>query len=152
MTQPGFYPPDQGPGPVTIQLRGGPAGDPFGDDPVTPPGAQPAAAASNADPFGDDPVTPPADKAPARQVGTGEAAGKGFMNAVSFGTAPAMAGLAEAAVQEYATPVDASGEPTEMPNPAAPIVGAAKLLKNYLSGHPDPDVKDAYERGRQAAL
>ena len=131
---------------------GGQAADPFGDDPTAPPGSAPLASSSNFDPFGDDPVTPPEEKAPAREVSKGEAFGKGAMNAVSFGTAPALAGLAEAAGPEYKTPVDASGAPTEMPNPAAPIVGAAKLLKNYLSEHPDPAVQDAYTRGREAAL
>lgn len=118
--------------------------------------APPAAAGAPKQPAGDPWAgiatdTAPAPKTPAREVGTGEALGKGITEGASFGFAPAVAGLAAAAGPEYQ--IDDPYRPGEKASSAAaPVVGAAKLLSGYFSDHPDPDVKDAYSRGRQAAL
>lgn len=139
---------------IVVHPKGsGPSADPWGDDPVAPPaGAHgPAKAQSGSDPWGDDP-TEPQTKAPTREVGTGEALGKGFTHGASFGFGPAIEGLAAAAGPEYRPKVDEQGNLLETPNPTAPIVGAAKMLHGYLSGHPDPEVQASYTRGREAAL
>lgn len=135
-----------------INQPGAPA-DPYADFPTAPkavPGIKSAAgdgALAN-DPYADFPAEAPKSKTPARQVGTGEAIGKGILEGASFGFAPAITGFAEAAGPEW-TQKETYGETG---NPIAPIVGAAKMLHGYLSGHSDPEVQDAYNRGRQAAL
>src|SRR6266704_3037711 len=98
--------------------------------------------------FGDTPP-PDAPGLPGRETDRAEAGVKGVGNALTFGTSPAIAGLAEAS----GIPSAAEGHPGEIDiNPVRPIVGAVKLLHNWLSEHPDQDVKDAYERGRQNQL
>lgn len=127
--------------------------DPYADFPTAPKTPKAAVAPASADdPYADFPAEAPKAKELARQVGTGEAIGKGLVEGASFGFAPAISGLAEAAGPEYQPKLDDNGQPVETPNPMAPIVGAAKMLHGYLSGHPDPAVQDAYNRGRQAAL
>lgn len=131
-------------------MPGAAGGDPFGADSDAPVAATTKAKpqVQTADPFGADTDEAPQAKPPAREVGTGEALGKGVLEGASFGFAPAITGLAEAAGPEW-TQKETYGETG---NPVAPIVGAAKMLHGYLSGHPDPEVQDAYERGRKAAL
>lgn len=128
----------------------GTGGDPWGDfKPVPSSTAAPPAAQGEAwgdfKPVGDDGQST-AEKP--RQVGSGEALGKGILEGASFGFAPAVTGLAEVAGPEWIQR-ETYGE---MGNPVAPIVGAAKLLHNYFSSHPDPNVTAAYTRGREAAL
>ena len=77
---------------------------------------------------------PAEQPAPEQQVSTGQAIGQGVSNAVGFGLPPVLEGLSEA-----------SGDWKD------PIVGAAKMFANSLSDHPDPEVKKAYERGRERA-
>lgn len=92
------------------------------------------------------PYKPPEPKAPHRDIPTMEAASRGVINSLTFGFAPAIAGLAEASGMPSANP-----DPNEIDvNPVRPIVGAAKLLHSWLSDHPDPAVVDAYNRGRDA--
>lgn len=128
-----------------------PASDPYSAffGPAPPKESNPKAEA--ADPidynamFGKAP--PPDDTPPGRIVGGSEAAVKGIGNALSFGTMPAIAGLSEA------SGIPSAAGPDEVDlNPARPIMGAVKMLHNYLSDHPDPQVRDAYERGRKSQL
>jgi hypothetical protein len=83
---------------------------------------------------------------PARTIAPVEAGGYGVANGLTFGTAPAIAGLAEASgipsVAQAPNEIDFS--------PIRPVVGAAKLLHNWLSEHPDQAVREAYERGRKS--
>lgn len=82
-------------------------------------------------------------KPPAQDDGALSAAGTGAINALTFGSAPAIAGLREAAGTAWSE---------DKLNPFGPVVGAAKMLSNWVSEHPDPAVKEAYERGRSASL
>jgi hypothetical protein len=91
-------------------------------------------------------------QAPAREVGSAEAGFYGLADSATFGLYPAIAGLANASGIPAAEP-----GPGEEPggidvNPIRPIVGAAKMLHNWLSEHPDEAVREAYNKGREAAL
>ena len=130
------------------------APDPFAGFPDAP--VQSAAASQGApsgDPWAAFPDKPPeAAKTSSRDVGTGEAAFHGLADSATFGLAPAITGLANASGIPAAQP-----GPGEEPggidvNPVRPIVGAANLLHNWLSEHPDETVRDAYNKGREAAL
>jgi hypothetical protein len=98
--------------------------------------------------FSDKPPTDQSDQPAPREVDRAESAVKGLGNALTFGASPAIAGLAEASgIPSAAT------NPDEIDlNPVRPIVGAAKLLHNYLSDHPDPEVQAAYDRGRKSQV
>jgi hypothetical protein len=158
----GWVPPPPAPG----APGGGPGGpaeaDPYADFPTAPKGEAkaPTQAAAGADPYADFPTEAPQAQPPSREVGIGEALGKGFTTGASFGFAPAIEGLAAAAGPDYQPKLDQDGNPVEMPNPMAPIVGAAKLIKEYFSDQKLSDlvtgghhaVADAYTRGREAAL
>jgi hypothetical protein len=135
------------PGDVSIKFRDDPFAAHFGDEPpkdAAPP--KPADDSHFEAAFSDKP--PPEEATPTREVGGAESAVKGIGNALTFGSSPAIAGLAEAS----GIP-SAAKNPDEIDlNPIRPIVGAAKVLHNYLSDHPDPEVQAAYERGRKAQL
>jgi hypothetical protein len=147
---------------IVVHPRGAGSADPYADFPIAPKGEAkaPTQAAPGGDPYADFPTEAPQAQPPSREVGIGEALGKGFTTGASFGFAPAIEGLAAAAGPDYQPKLDKDGNPVEMPNPMAPIVGAAKLIKEYFSdqklsdlvtgGH--HDVADAYTRGREAAL
>jgi hypothetical protein len=95
---------------------------------------------------------------PPRDVGTGEAVARGALNAVTFGAAPAIAGLAAAGnatesdpalatAAQQATPAGRTG-----PLPVlSPVVGAVRMLSDWANGHDDPAVREAYQRGRDSA-
>lgn len=93
----------------------------------------------------------PKQKAPQREVGTAEAVGQGAVEGASFGFAPAMAGLREAAGKDVRDFADKN-----LPLPIAlgvkHTVGAARLLADAIGAHSDPEVRASYERGRKAAL
>lgn len=91
---------------------------------------------------------PPTDapKAPHREIPSTEAASRGVINSLTFGFAPDIAGLAEAS----GMPSTAKNDDEIDVNPARPIVGAAKLLHQWLSEHPDPAVVEAYNKGRES--
>ena len=97
---------------------------------------------------------PSAAQKPTREVGTGEAIGKGIASGLSFGAAPAIEGLSEASgdtgqqLVENEAPTEAAGGATLL----KPFIGAAKMLHEHFSDHPDPAVQEAYNRGREAAL
>lgn len=126
---------------------GAPTADPFAGFPD----ALPAEAAKSAgDPFAAFPDAPPkvADKPMGRTVPGEEAATRGLVNSLTFGFGPAIAGLAEASGMP-----SAAKEADQIDiNPVRPVVGAAKLLHGWLLDHPDPEVRAAYDRGREAAL
>jgi len=124
--------------------------DPFADDLDAPArgasGTGVAPAGPAGDPFADDHDTPPPPK---RQVSGGEALGTAAAEGLTFGFSPALEGVASASgLPEPKTPEERASGAAAL----RPVLGAAKLLSGYLSGHPDPDVQDAYNRGRQAAL
>jgi hypothetical protein len=133
--------------PVTIAPAAAPSAVPSGQ-------AQPTAGADQVYDFLDPYAAP---KPPSKQFTALESAGKGIQAGLSFGTAPAIAGLAEA-----------SGEPEAELAPGStgrnlmrPIKGAAKLLKEQFEADPltglvtggreGPTTK-AYRKGREAAL
>ncbi|HEV2472207.1 MAG TPA: hypothetical protein VGS41_06045, partial [Chthonomonadales bacterium] len=93
-----------------------------------------------------------AEAKPRPEVSGTSAAISGGLNALSFGFAPAIAGLAAAAGPEWQSVDIYQNADKPVPNLVAPVVGAAKLLHGYLSGHPDESVRNAYEKGRQEAL
>jgi hypothetical protein len=119
--------------------------DPWADYPEEPPKAAKAApGAAEAEPWAAYPDEAPP---PAREIGTGEAALKGATKGVTFGLAPAIEGLSEAA-----GPRSPAFEAAGYEDPTRPIVGGVKMLLNAFSNHPDPTIKESYERGRQRAL
>jgi hypothetical protein len=90
----------------------------------------------------------------------GEAATKGAANVASFGTSGAIAGLGAAAGETGQRALETEQQAIEA-NPMAgeaaggamlaqPLIGAFRMVKNAFADHPDPKVKEAYERGRQA--
>lgn len=128
--------------------------DPYADSPEwKPPGG--AAGASSGDPYAQSPEWKPSEqKAPGREVGTGEALGRGAIAGASFGFEPALAGLREAAGSDVNEFLDKNA--SMLPGRQATVlglkhtIGAGKLIYDALAGH--PEAKDAYERGRKAAL
>lgn len=119
------------------------------DQPQAAPSPVPAAADEDyyAQQFSDAPPPPP--QQPPREIGRAEAGVKGIANALTFGTAPAIAGLAEASGIPSAAPEGGDGIDV---NPVRPVLGAAKLLHAWYTGHPDPEVRAAYDRGRKSYL
>ncbi len=95
--------------------------------------------------------SPPAEKKPTqapekKQITAGEAALKGGLDAITFGTHPAIHGLAEA-----------SGVPAPDMEEEVSLGEAAKRIGQFISrpfigafkaAHGDPDALDAYEKGR----
>jgi hypothetical protein len=147
--------PYRGPNLPVITL-GNPANDPnvdphagmFGDAPPKDDVASPSIAPGGSDAdqmFGD---KPPADDKPHRAIGSAEAGVKGLGNALTFGTMPAIAGLSAAS----GIPSAATNDDEVDLNPVRPIMGAVKMLHEYLSDHPDPAVREAYDKGRKAQL
>lgn len=156
MAEPAFQEPYASPDPrlagITVRTVGKPSEDPFaahfGDKPPEQAAPLAPAGTTNYDHAFSDKPPVEANPQPAREVSGAESAVKGIGNALTFGASPAIAGLAEASgIPSTAT------NPDEIDlNPVRPIVGAAKLLHGWLSDHPDPEVKSAYERGRLAQL
>lgn len=92
------------------------------------------------------PYQPPEDPKPKRDIRMTEAGARGVVNSLTFGFAPAIAGLAEASGIE-----STAQNPDEIDiNPIRPVVGAAKLLHQWYTEHPDPKVVEAYHRGRES--
>jgi hypothetical protein len=92
---------------------------------------------------------------PSRNIGAGEAAIRGGIDAASFGLTPAMQGLAEAgkATKEgQETESAMAGVPSEAPGMETSGVGLAKVLQDRFGNHPNPEAREAYDRGRQQAL
>ena len=130
-----------------------PSGNPWDDAPDwKPPQARTAEPNVSATPWADAPDWKPTSRAPMREVGTGEAVGRGAIDTAMFGLGPAMAGATEAGragrtPQEIATQENV-GVAQEAPGLESIGIGLARLFSN----HPDPEARAAYERGRQAAL
>lgn len=141
----------QTPAPAPVATPPVPAGDPWADY-KTPPAAPPTAAAAalpTVDLWADYKEPPKAEPTtPKRQTTSGEAGFRGLADAATFGTAPAIAGLAEASGIPAAGP--APGEDTGGIdiNPIRPLIGAYKMLDDWVNGHKSPEVMQAYERGR----
>lgn len=127
--------------------------------------AQPPAASAGAptDPWaGALSAEPPKSTKPDRVVGTGEAIATGALDSLTFGAAPAMAGVAAAAeaAEPQSGPLSVpavapfGGAPSVEPGAEAGpgIVGLVRALGNAFSSHPDPKVVDAYNQGRTDAL
>jgi hypothetical protein len=135
---------------IQVRLRGGQGGDPFAalpdwQAPTQKAQDQAPGAPPTGDPFQALPDwNPEAQQQPAaRDIGTGEAVGRGAAEMLTFGLGPAAEGLAAAAGPEW--------NQSQAAHDFAPVVGAAKMLGNVFSSHPDKTVKEAYERGRKAA-
>ena len=131
--------------------KGGNAADDF--PAYTPPAktetASPPSAAVDPNEFPEyAPTEPPPPKVPRREVGGMEAAGRGVANAATLGFAPALAGLAEASGIPSARP----GPQEFDPNPIRPLIGAYKMIDDWIAGHKNQDITDAYERGRKSYL
>lgn len=146
-------PPPESPSPWADYAPPQPAGTTPGTTAAKAPGA-PAAApdastGASSGPWADyAPPTPP-DPTPTRSVSNPEATVRGLFNALTFGSAGAIAGLAAASGMPAAQPGPDDDRNGFDLNPVRPIVGAAKLLDGWLSNHPDQKVVDAYNRGRQ---
>ena len=105
-------------------------------------------------------VPPP--KKPGPVIGTGEAAGIGALQELTFGAQPVIAGLTEAAGEPGKRAMEQeqrmleenpyAGEMAGYAGVAQPFIGAARMVYDWIKGHPDPSVQESYERGRQAAL
>jgi hypothetical protein len=98
----------------------------------------------------DFPKWEPSQKGSSREIGAGEAAVHGVADAATFGAAPVIAGLQEAG---RATP---EGRQTEeamrgVPSEAPGMENLGVALAHMLGSHPDPEVHEAYERGRDRA-
>jgi hypothetical protein len=93
---------------------------------------------------------------PSRTVTKLESTLRGVGTGLTFGSAPALAGLAEASGmpelprEEDLAAMDPSTGMT--PNAGRFLGGAFNMIRNWVSDHPDPKVTEAYHRGREAAL
>jgi hypothetical protein len=164
-----IYPPDQ-PG-----LGGWAPWSPPQPEQPPMPSPQPADAAtaqqqSQAGPGGWAAWTPPPPSpAPGREIGTGEAALRGALEAVTFGSSPAVEGLSAASGLQQTEAPDAGTQVapgqadafsqtpgTDLWNiakgVASPFIGAARLAGNAVSSQPDQSIVDAYNQAREAAL
>jgi hypothetical protein len=93
----------------------------------------------------------PKQKTYDRPMGAGEASLYGTGSAVTVGAAPYLAGFSEAGGPPLSKEEDlAQMDPmTGMtPNSGRFLGGAVNMIKNWVSGHPDPKVQEAYEKGR----
>jgi hypothetical protein len=136
-----------GSGPPTQAQQ--PGGDPWAAFPDAAPAvpAAPATSAAKGDPWAAFPDTPPEAKSGStRTVGTGEAIGAGLAEGLTFGLAPAMAGVAETGGPVTPSGSEASDAVTKF------LLGAGHMIADKFSNHPDPAVTEAYNRGREAAL
>jgi hypothetical protein len=136
-----------GSGPPTQAQQ--PGGDPWAAFPDAAPAvpAAPATSAAKGDPWAAFPDTPPEAKSGStRTVGTGEAIGAGLAEGLTFGLAPAMAGVAETGGPVTPSGSEASDAVTKF------LLGAGHMIADKFSNHPDPAVTEAYNRGRERAL
>ena len=125
-----------------------PRADPFAGAPTwSEKPSPPSVAGSQTDPFAGAQTWSEQPQQKQEPISTADVAGHGILHGFSFGLTPAISGLAEAAGPEW-TQKETYGESG---NPVAPIVGAVKMLHNYLSDHPDPKISEAYEKGRSSA-
>jgi hypothetical protein len=89
----------------------------------------------------------PPEGAEKPEVSQLEAGARGFFGGAGLGFGPAISGLSEAAGPDW----QEKGIYGEGGNPIAPIVGAARLLHEHFSEHPDKAVRERYEKGRKAS-
>ena len=96
---------------------------------------------------------PPAPKAPTRDIGTAEAAGRGAIDAATFGLTPTLAGLNEAG-NAGKSPQQLEEETAlrAMPQEAPGLQSIGEGLARLFGDHPDPEARAAFERGRQSVL
>jgi hypothetical protein len=96
----------------------------------------------------DMPEWKPSEQAPPdREVGQGEAALTGLKSGLTFGFAPALEAGNEVLKHFGYHPEDLP----YVPEAVTGAVGSAIRLKDWATGHDDPEVAAAYERGRQHA-
>lgn len=123
--------------------------DPYaGFSDVPPVQAQQPAQSPQGDPYAAFSDAPPQRGTVTRQIPKTESAARGALDMMTFGLAPSIAGLANAS----GIPSEAKGDDQVDINPIRPLVGAAKLIGNAFSDHPDKAVREAYEAGRQSML
>jgi hypothetical protein len=134
--------------PFNPDAAASPNADPFADlGTDQPPGAPPQAAGAQGDPFADlgTDTAPP----PQRQVGLGEAIGRGAVDAGTFGLAPTIVGLTGAGQP----PVAPGANPDDRPvDETSNLEAMGRGLALAFGSHPDPTARDAFERGRQQTL
>jgi hypothetical protein len=147
--------------PLRVTVR--PAKPAWEDEPREPAGAASGPLPITAKPaWEDEPKEPPkAEKAPP-VIGGMEAGVTGAVQGITFGAAPAIAGLSEASGETGRRAVEMEQQAIEADPMAAayaggaslakPLIGAFRMIRDAFSDHPDPGVKEAYERGRQAAV
>jgi hypothetical protein len=143
--------------PAAAEARSVPAWE---DEPEPGAAEKPAAGVKPA--WEDEPEPSGKPSEPVPTVGAGEAAATGALQGLTFGAQPAIAGLTEAAgepgrklVEQEAQALEwnpMAGEFAGYAGVARPLLGAARLAHESFSDHPDPAVKEAYHRGREAAL
>jgi hypothetical protein len=84
-----------------------------------------------------------------KNIGSGEALALGVQHGLTFGLAPALAGLQEAAGPEVGAAADVLPPPIAMG--AKNLAGAARLLHEYFTNSGGP-VSQRYEHGRKEAV
>ena len=138
---------------IQVRLRGGNAPPLFDPDSLPdyepPKAAAPQAAPATtpqAAPF--DPASlpdyqPPPPAPPEKQISTAQAFGSNLANQLESGTGPIFEGMASAAGPDW--------NQSQAGHDIAPLIGGIKMLGNYLSDHPDPEVQKSFREGRDAA-
>lgn len=135
---------------IVVRQRGTDGADPYADFPTAPKGATPKSAAAPGDPYADFPTEAPKAQPPARQVGAGEALAAGAVHGVTFGAVPAIAGATAAGDAQTPKDLQSAQDQADAMEPSASI--GRMLTGAYMAWQGDPVAKDAYDRGREAAL
>lgn len=140
--------------PAGIAVKSTPGGSPDewsgAPDYVAPSPAGGTAGAPGADPWAGAPDYQPPQPKATRTVGSGEAAGAGAMDAITMGTLPAGVGAQEAG--QTLVPKGEEDQQNEI-DAAMPEGMIGRSLTGALKAwQGDPVAKDAYDRGRKAAL
>jgi hypothetical protein len=105
-------------------------------------------------PWLDLPDQPPPPSPPSREVGGAEAAWTGLKSGLSFGFEPEYQGMAEAGkevISQHLPDWIKKEDLHYLPSPILAHIGAAKRLWDWTTGHDDPEVVAAAERGRKFA-
>lgn len=92
---------------------------------------------------------------PRGEIGRGASTAVGVEHGLSFGAAPALHGLGEVSKEPTKKLEKAFGLPegsVKLPAHVRVMQGAAEMLANWFSNTDDKEAKEAYQRGREAAL
>jgi hypothetical protein len=97
---------------------------------------------------------PSEPRVPEREVGGTEATLTGIKSGLSFGFEPEYRGMAAAGAEVLKRHAPSFIPPEDvdyLPSPILAHIGAAKALWDWTTGHDDPEVSAAHERGRKFA-